>query len=190
MADGDAPQEQGPTKRINWRRGFGRVFWISTAAWWLCAVAWLVANASRPPAREEFEPRCYGALSEGEWHLSCGSRPQHPSPIGAFTAPGVERQRSEDDARRAWEESLNVYASCVAANDVAAIARVRACEERRDSYVGQREIGDAHRTGILLWAAQLLLAIAVIAAVPFALGGLFIALFRLARWVRDGFRPS
>jgi hypothetical protein len=175
---------------VNWRRGFRRIFWIVSAAWWIGAAVWLASNITPMPTRDEFEPRCYPSWSDDAARRTCGSAPQYQPSLGALLEPGANRQSLEREARSDWDRRRNEHASCVAAADLAELTRRAECEARRDGPDGQRAITEAHQKGVLSWSGQILLAAAVLAIVPFVLAALLLGLSRMLRWVRDGFRPS
>lgn len=188
--DGTLGTEEGSSSRVNWRRGLRRVFWTASVVWWVGAAGWIAANAPSTPRRSEFEPQCFGSLNDRVAQLDCGSQPFYQPPHLSLIEPDADREQIEHDARRAWEQRRNEHTSCIAAADLAASARIRECDERQNSAVGQRAISEAHRQGLWGWTVQLLLAVAVAGAIPFLLATLLFSLWRLGRWVREGFRAQ
>jgi len=188
VENGDAP-ERKVALAVNWRRGLRRIFWVIAGVWWIGSAAVLAMNVPSAPSRADFEPRCIPSFwREREERNACGVQPRNVPPIAAFLRRTGERE--EADARRAWEERANVYASCIAAAELAADARIARCVEERDSEAGQRQVDRAHTRALTLWGGQIALAVGLLVAIPFLVGALFYAGSRLIVWVRDGFLAS
>lgn len=185
MIENNDPPESERAAKINWQRGLRRIFWVVAGIWWIGSAAVLATNVPSAPSRAEFEPQCVPSFwREREERNACGIQPRFPIFLRRAG------QREEADARRAWEERSNVYASCIASAELAADARITRCEEERDSVEGQRQIDRAHTQALAQWAGGIALGVALLAAIPFVAAALFIAFSRLIRWVRDGFLSS
>lgn len=185
MIENDTPQGE-TAAAVNWRRGLRRIFWVVAGVWWIGSAAVLTMNVPPAPSRAEFAPQCAPSFwQEREQRSACGIQPRS---LSAFFGPAGERERAE--ARRDWEQQSNVYASCIASADLAAAASIERCQEDRDSAEGQRQIDRAHTGAVTLWAGQIAMALAALAAIPFLAGALLLALSRLVGWIRDGFIAS
>lgn len=185
---GEPPAEESTSRPTNWRKGFRRVFWLVSGVWWLGCVVWLFGNAPSPPARYEFVSSCRPSWQHGESMRACGQPPEYATPYLALVRPGANRADVERQARQAWEQSRNTHAACVASATLAIRREVAECRQVQESPQGQREIDERHRRGLLAWGGNIALASGVLAAAPFLLGLLAIFLWRVGRWISDGFR--
>lgn len=182
--DTGSPEGGNRLARVNWVRGLRRIFWLVSAVWWVAGAALIASNAPSIPRRDQFVPACRGSWRD---ELTCPD-PTRFSAYPNLTFPGARRRPHE--VRAEEERQLNTYASCVAATELAAAARVRDCQARRDSPAGQREINAAHSQAMSEWTVELVAAAAIVAVIPFLLVLCVAMLWRLGVWVRDGFRPS
>jgi hypothetical protein len=185
---GEPPAEGHASKSVNWRRGMRRVFWLLSVAWWLGCVVWLLGNVPAPPARQEFVSSCAPSWQDRERRRECGQPQEYTTPYLALARPGANSADVERQARQVWAEGRNTHAACVASVDLAIRREVAECRQEQESPVGQREVDERHRRSLFAWGGNLALASGALATVPFLIGLLAICLWKIGRWIREGFR--
>jgi hypothetical protein len=178
---------------MNWRRGLTRVFWLMSGAWWIAAVALVGPQVVPFPQRAAFIPDCterytgqIATDSDDWWRHGCGVEPIRPLSGPRFLGDPAPLT-PDQEAIRNWEERRNQFAACVATNESERGAELRRCEERLASEQGRREVDATYRSAVMSWTAGVIILVVMVGCAPFAFAALLFGVWRVGRWVWEGF---